>query len=223
MPIVSDAKTLKVCFQPAGGSVQILGELSIGGIVSRLAAVLLYAALQGAILAALAWAMNDHRPQQNGRLTLNPFVHVTAWGAAIAALFGVSWLRSIWYEPRTNRLGSWGVVLVVVLGLALILPITPVVDLLRRAVLLLPPTGASAALLVLTQLQAIILSSTLLNCLPLPGLIGGGMLQAIWPGSERRLRRAEPLSIGLVIVAIVAFGFPDPEKLLACITQLFAP
>ncbi|NGP19431.1 zinc metalloprotease [Devosia aurantiaca] len=201
---------------------QILGELSIGGIVSRLAAVLLYAALQGAILAALAWIMKDHRPQHDGKLTLNPFVHVTAWGAAMAALFGVSWIRSIWYEPRTNRLGRWGVVLVVILGLALILAVMPAVDLVRRAALLLPPTGASAALLVLAQLQAIILSSTLLNALPIPGLVAGGMLQAIWPDAERRLRRAEPIFIGLVIVAIVAFGFPDPAKLLVGVTQLFA-
>ncbi|QQR39651.1 zinc metalloprotease [Devosia rhizoryzae] len=201
---------------------QILGELSIGGIVSRLAAVLLYATLQGAILAALAWSLNDRRPQHDGRLTLNPFVHITAWGAAMAALFGVSWIRSIWYEPRSNRLGRWGVILVVVVGLALILAVIPAVDLARRAALLLPPTGASAALLVLAQLQAIILSSTLLNVLPIPGLIGGGMLQAIWPDAERRLRRAEPIFIGLVIVAIVVFGFPDPAKLLAGMTQLFA-
>lgn len=40
---------------------QILRELSIGGIVSRLAAVLLYAAVQGALLAALARLLGDRR------------------------------------------------------------------------------------------------------------------------------------------------------------------
>jgi hypothetical protein len=194
--------------------VQILRELSVGGIVSRLAAVLIYAAIQGALLAALARMMGDRRPQHDGRLTLNPFVQVSAWGAAIAALFGTSWVRSVWYDPHGNRLGRWGVVLVVVLGLSLMLAVFPVMDAIQRLVLLLPATGARAALLVLDQLQAITRAALLLNCLPLPGLVAGGLLQAIWPERERSLRQAEPICLGLVIAAIVAFGFPDPAKIL---------
>lgn len=197
----------------------ILGELSIGGIVSRLAAVLIYAALQGAVLAGLAWVLGDRRPLYEGRLTLNLFVHVSTWGAAMAALFGVSWVRSLWYDVKSNRLGRWGVVAIVILGLALMLAVIPAVDLLRRGALLLPPTGAAAVLLVLAQLQAIILTSALLNCLPIPGLIGGGVLQAVWPEGERRLRRAEPICMGLVIAAIVAFGFPDPATLFALFSR----
>lgn len=193
---------------------QILRELSIGGIVSRLAAVLLYAAVQGALLAALARLMGDRRPQRDGRLTLNPFVHVSAWGAAMAALFGVSWVRSVWYDPRGNRLGRAGVALVACLGLALMLAVVPGVDMLRRAALLLPPTGATAVLLVLEQMQRLTMASVLLGLLPLPGLIGGGVLQAIWPDEERRLRQAEPICLFLVIAAIVAFGFPDPAATL---------
>jgi hypothetical protein len=198
---------------PKGAGVQILRELSMGGIVSRLAAVLLYAGLQGVILAGLARLMGDRRPQHEERLTANPFVQVSAWGAAVAALFGVSWVRSIWYEPAGNRLGRWGVVVVVVLGLATMLALMPGVDGLQRLALLLPPTGATATLLVLEQLQAITIASVLLNCLPVPGLVAGGVWQAILPGEERRLRQAEPICLGLVIAAIVAFGFPDPAAL----------
>lgn len=193
---------------------QILRELSLGGIVSRLAAVLLYAALQGAILAALARLLGDRRPQHEGRLTLNPFVHVSAWGAAVAALFGVSWVRSIWYDPQANRLGRVGVVLIVFLGLTLMLATVPGVDLLRRAALLLPPTGATATLLVLEQLQRLTLASVLLGILPLPGLVAGGALQAIWPQHERSLRQIEPICLFAIIAAIVAFGAPDPATIL---------
>lgn len=193
---------------------QILGELSLGGIVSRLAAVLLYAGLQGALLALLARLLGDRRPQHEGRLTFNPLVHVSAWGAAMAALFGVSWVRSLWYNPETNRWGRPGIVVVVLLGVALTIGALPLVDGLRRAALLLPSTGAMATLVVLEQLQSLILTSALLNCLPLPGLVAGGLLQAIWPDRERRLRRIEPIAMALVIAAIVAFGFPDPETIL---------
>ncbi len=193
---------------------QILRELSVGGIVSRLAAVLIYAGLQGALLAVLARLLGDRRPQHDGRLTPNPFVHITAWGAAVAALFGVSWIRSLWYDTSSNRVGRWGVVLVVLIGLILMLGLLPAVDVLRRLALLLPSTGATAMLLMLEQVQLITAASVLLNCLPVPGLIAGGILQAVWPQEERRLRQAEPICLGLVIAAIVAFGFPDPLALL---------
>lgn len=186
----------------------------MGGIVSRLAAVLIYAALQGAILACLSRILGDRRPQDDGRLTINPFVHVSVWGAAVAALFGVSWVRSLWYDPQANRLGQAGIVLVVGLGLALMLATIPAVDLLRRIALSLPPTGATATLLVLEQLQRLTASSLLLGILPLPGLVGGGLLQAIWPDRERQLRQAEPICLFIVISGIVAFGFPHPATIL---------
>lgn len=187
---------------------QILRELSVGGIVSRLAAVLLYAAVQGAILAALARLLGDRRPQHEGRLTLNPFVQVSAWGAAVAALFAVSWVRSIWYDAAANRLGRWGVALVTVAGLALMLAFLPLAQGLQRLALLLPPTGATAVVLVFEQFKTITASAIVLNCLPVPGLVGGGLLQALWPGEERRLRQAEPICLAVIIALIVAFGFP---------------
>ncbi len=193
---------------------QILRELSVGGIVSRLAAVLIYAALQGALLAGLSRLLGDRRPQQDGRLTLNPFTQVSAWGAATAALFGVSWIRSLWYDPEHNRLGRWGVVLVSALGLGLMVALVPGVDALRRAALLLPSTGARAVLLVLEQFQAVTLASVLLGLLPLPGLIAGSVWQAFWPDRERQLRQAEPICLFIVIAAIVAFGFPDTATIL---------
>jgi hypothetical protein len=192
----------------------------MGGIVSRLAAVLLYAALQGTLLAGIARVFGDRRPQHDGRLTLNPFVHVSAWGAAMAALFSVSWVRSIWYDPEGNRLDRLGVVLVAPLGLAGVLVLLPAVDGLQRLALLLPRTGASAVLLVLDQLQTIAISSVLLNCLPLPGLVGGALLQALRPREERRLRQAEPICLGLVVALIVAFGFPTPEDVWATLARL---
>ena len=78
----------------------------------------------------------------------------------------------------------------------------------------LPPTGATATLLVLEQLQRMIAASVLLGILPLPGLVAGGVLQAIWPHHERRLRQAEPICLFVVISTIVAFGFPDPATIL---------
>jgi Zn-dependent protease len=62
---------------------------------------------------------------------------------------------------------------------------------------------------VLDQLQLLVLASAVLGLLPVPGLVGGGILQAIWPDAERRLRRLEPFGLALVIVAIVAGWLPN--------------
>ena len=187
----------------------LLRELSMGEIVSRLVAALLYAGIQGLLLAGFARLLGDRRPAHEGRLTPNPFVHLSVWGAMMAALFGMSWIRTVWFDAKTNRLGRWGIVLVVFLGLAGMVALVPALDLLRRAALLLPRTGGYAVLYVLGQLQSVAIASTVLNLLPVPGLIGGGVLQAIWPRSERRLRRLEPFGLALVIVAIVAGWMPN--------------
>jgi hypothetical protein len=185
----------------------------MGEIVSRLAAFLLYAALQGFLLAALARAMGDRRPQHDGRLSLNPFVHLSVWGAAFAALFAVSWVRSIWYDAAQSRLGRYGAALVTFLGLAAMVVLVALIDLLQPLVLLLPRTGSYAVLYVLDQLQLIAMSSVLLNLLPGPGLVGGGFLQALWPNAERRLRQAEPICVAIVMAIVVALGFPDPTTM----------
>lgn len=187
----------------------LLRELSMGEIVSRLIAAILYAGIQGLLLAGLARLFGDQRPTHDGRLTPNPFVHLSVWGAIMAGLFGMSWIRTIWFDAKANRLGRWGIVLVVVLGLAAMVALVPLLDLLRGPALLLPRTGGYAVLYVLGQLQAVAIASTALNLLPVPGLIGGSVLQAIWPQAERRLRRLEPFGLALIIVAIVAGWLPN--------------
>jgi Zn-dependent protease len=176
--------------------------------------MLIFVALQGGLLAAVALAMGDRRPRHEGRLTVNPLDHVAAWGALVAALFAMSWVRTVWFDSHENRLGRVGVVLVALAGLVGMAALVPLIDLLRPLAPLLPPTGAQAVLLVLGQLQTIALGSALLNLLPVPGLVGGSVWQAAYPDQERRLRRLEPICMAVVIAAIVAGLLPNPAPLL---------
>lgn len=198
----------------------LLRELSMGEIVSRIAAVILYAGIQGLLLAAIARLMGDRRPQYDGRLTGNPFAQVSVWGVAMAALFAMSWVRPMRFDPQQNRLGRWGLVLGVVLALAAMVAMVPVIDLLRPLALMLPRTGGYAVIYVLSQLQILVLASVALNLLPIPGLIGGVLWQAIWPGEERRLLRLEPFGLALVIVGIVAGWLPNLAMMLLPWVQL---
>lgn len=192
----------------------------MGEIVSRIAAVLLYAGIQGLLLAGMARLFGDKRPQYEGRLTANPFAQVSVWGAVMAALFAMSWVRPMRFDPAQNRLGRWGLVLVGVLALAVMVAVVPIVDLLRPLALMLPRTGGYAVIYVLTQLQILVMTSVALNVLPIPGLIGGVIWQAIWPGAERRLMRLEPFGLALVIVGIVAGWLPNVAGALLPLVQL---
>jgi hypothetical protein len=190
-------------------AMSFLRELSIAEIVSRLAAALLYAGTQGQLLAGLARLMGDRKPQYDGRLTPSPFAHVAAWGMLMAALFAMSWIRPMRFDPQANRFGRWGIVFIVVFGLAGTLVLVPALDLLRPLALYLPRTGSYAVLIVLEALQKIIVGSTLLNLLPVPGLIAGSMLWAAWPAHDRRLRRWEPIALALVGASIIAGLLPN--------------
>ncbi|UXN75149.1 hypothetical protein N8D56_09745 [Devosia sp. A8/3-2] len=198
----------------------LLRELSMGEIVSRIAAVLLYAAIRGSALAGFARLLGDKRPQYEGRLTANPFAHISVWGTVMAALFAMSWVRSMRFDPAQNRLGRWGLILIVLLALGVVVALVPLIDLLRPLALLLPRTGGYAVLYVAGQLQIVALASVALNLLPILGLIGGVLWQAIWPGEERRLLRLEPFGLALVIVAIVAGWLPNSANVLLPLVQL---
>lgn len=190
----------------------LLGALSLSEIVTRIAAVLIYAALQGAIFAALARLLGDARPQNEGRLTVNPFTQVSMWGVIAGVLFALTWIRPVRYEPRAIRFGGWGLLLVVASGLALMLALVPLADFLRPLLLLLPRTAGYATLYVLNQFQVITVGSVILNCLPVPGLAAGALTQLGWQGHERRFERLVPIGLGLVFAAIVAGLIPNPAS-----------
>lgn len=187
----------------------LLGELTIGEIVSRLAAALIYAGLQGLLLAGFARLLGDKRPAYDGRLTPNPFAHLAVWGAVMAALLTVSWIRPMRMDPEQNRFARWGLVLVAALSLLAMLALVPLADLLRPLALMLPRTAGYSVLYVLAQFQIITLGAVLLNLLPVPGLIGGLVLQAIWPKQERRLMRWEPIALAAVIAGLVSGLIPS--------------
>lgn len=183
-------------------------------ILSRIAAVLIYAALHGAALALLAKFLGDRRPQQEGRLPPNPFTQISVWGVAIGALFAMSWVRPIHFNASAIRFRVGGIVLVVVAASLFLMLLVPLADLLRGFALLLPASGSYAVLLVLAQLQLIAAGSAILNLLPIPGLAMGAIYPALWPDREKRVLRYEPIGLALVIAALAAGFVPNFGALL---------
>ncbi|WP_055045586.1 hypothetical protein [Devosia sp. A16] len=182
----------------------LLRDLSMNDIVSRIGAVIVFAWLHGLLLAGLARLLGDRRPEFDGRLTANPFAQLSVWGLAVGVLFAMGWARPLRYEAASNRLGGWGIVLVVLAGLAGTALLVPAVDLLRPLALLLPQSGTFVALYLIGQFQLVTTGSVLLNLLPIPGLTAGAIWQAVWPEQGRRLPRYQALGLAAVTAAVVA-------------------
>ncbi|HEV2518102.1 MAG TPA: hypothetical protein VGV07_22820 [Devosia sp.] len=182
----------------------LLGDLTLSEIASRIGAMLIFAFLQGLVLAGLARALGDRRPELEGRLSPNPFAQLSLWGMALGVLFTMGWVRPLHYDVSSNRLGGWGVLLVIVGGLGAMALLVPAIDLLRPLALLLPRSGGYAVLYWLSQLQLLVAGAVALNLLPIPGLVAGAIWQAVWPGQGRRLGRHEALGLAVVTVAVVA-------------------
>jgi hypothetical protein len=187
----------------------LLRDLSMSEIVSRIGAVIVFAWLQGLLLAGFARLLGDRRPQYDGRLSPNPFVQLSLWGLAVGVLFSMSWVRPLRYEPAGNRLGRWGVAVVVLAGLGAMGLLVPAADLLRPLAVMLPRTGGYAVLYFLNQFQLVTVGSVLLNLLPVPGLAAGAIWQAVRPDQGKRLGRYESLGLAAVTAAVVAGLVPS--------------
>lgn len=189
----------------------LLQDLTVQQIVTRIFAMLIYAAVQGALLAGLARGLGDVRPAREGRLTLNPFLQASAWGVAMGVLFRMGWIAPLRLSPAQGFGERVRIVVIVAVGLGAMLVLVPLLDLLRAPLQqVLPRTAGYYVLYALQMVQELTFGSVALNLLPVPGLIAGNLWRAVWPGGERLLQRAEPLGLVLVGAALILGWVPLP-------------
>lgn len=172
-------------------------------LLTDIVATLFLSGLYGYAVSLAANLLGDKGPTYDGRLTLNPFVHVDFIGTLALLLLGVGWIRPVKLEPeqfRRPRLGSVLVALFclgagVLVALLLLGLRTPIVLTGSRSLRLLVP--------VINHLFVTTLMCTALNLLPLPPLIGGRLLYALAPRLQawaERYRRWTGLALGLALV-----------------------
>ena len=184
--------------------------------------------------AVVADRLGDNTPRSYGRLTLNPFVHLDAFGMLMLVLAGFGWATTP-VNPnklRGNPRQSFAIVAVAGPAANLImaalwgLPIR--LDLLQRT---LAPQGADFALPTAFQVCFIGVQINLLlmvfNLLPIPPLDGFSILRGILP--PEMAYRLEPLrQYGTLILIAVIFilptiGVPVISWILTPVMDLFLP
>ncbi len=87
------------------------GNLSIEGLIINLVVLLIGMTLHEFAHNYIGWKMGDPTPAQQGRLTLNPFVHINWVGWLMFALIGFGILGSApispYRMPQENRRWRW--------------------------------------------------------------------------------------------------------------------
>ena len=84
-------------------------DLTLAGLLTRLVVLLPIIAVHGFFLCLAARLLGDDGPSQDGRLTLNPLVHLDMLGALAFLAFGVGWITPLKLTPSALKGGICGV------------------------------------------------------------------------------------------------------------------
>ena len=176
-------------------------DFTLNQLVLRLCALVVIAGAHGAAVAAAACALGDQGPRYDGRLRLNPLIHLDLLGTLSGVLFSVGWAKPIAIDPASLRPGRIGLVLIVIAGAAATLLSAVVLLLVRPMVLpLLADTASQTFFALIETIVQLSLWFTLVNLLPVPCLTGGHLLTALMPQWREGLRRSQLYSAVLLTV-----------------------
>jgi Zn-dependent protease len=182
-------------------------DFTLQQIVLRTCALLLIVAMHGAAVAGAACALGDQGPRYDGRVSLNPLVHIDLLGFASGVLFSVAWIKPIAIDPGKLRPGRIGSLLFVVIaangaivGMALLL------RLIRPLLLpLLGDTSSTLAFDLIETIGELAAWFVVINLLPVPPLTGGYLLAALVPLSTDLMRNSY-IYASLLLAVLAATG-----------------
>jgi Zn-dependent protease len=181
-------------------------DLTLQQLVLRLVAYVFIATVHGLAVAAAAVAMGDQGPRYDGRLSVNPLVHLDIIGTASGVLFSVGWIRPIAIDPFELRLGRIGLAIVVVAGATATLGFVVALRLVRPFLLpLLPDTASATAFALIEVIGEQSAWWVLANILPLPPLTGAHLLAVAAPAYGKVIAKIAPYA-GLALALVAATG-----------------
>jgi len=138
---------------------------------------------------AVATLQGDETARSQGRLTLNPVVHLDPLGSILLLIGGFGWGRPVPITPSRMRNRRFGALLVSLAGPAsnLVLALAAAI-----ALRLAGPTGGTAldvnfSVSLLSMLVTANVTLGALNLLPIPPLDGSSLLSAVLPPSRQHI------------------------------------
>jgi Zn-dependent protease len=177
----------------------------------RLVAYVFIAGIHGFAVAAAAGALGDAGPRHDGRLRVNPLVHLDVIGTVSGVLFAAGWIRPIAIDPEElhmrgiafRRLGLVAVVAAAtgatLAGAAALRAVRPLL-----LPLLWSDSVSATAFALIETIGEQSLWFALVNLLPLPPLTGAHVLTAINPARSPAwrdiVRGLQPYGAAAIVV-----------------------
>lgn len=185
-------------------------DLTLWQLLNRIIACLLLTGLHGFFLALLLRLSGDKTPSYMGRLSPDPFTHLSLIGFLGGVLFKAAWTRPMPIElpvVAERRLFLLGALLG---SLVLTLAMVPVISQIRPGIILVMPLlAAQMVLTILDALQDMIISFVVINLIPIPPLSNGLLLDMIRPKWAEVLRKHVLLNelalLALLFIGLVPF------------------
>jgi Zn-dependent protease len=183
-------------------------DLTLQVLVLRLAAVVFIAAVHGFAVAAAAVALGDPGPRHDGRLSINPLVHLDVVGTVSGVLFALGWIRPVAVDPACLRGGRPALALVVAAGSVATLAAAMALHAARPLVLpLLPDTAAATAFVLVDTVAELSVAFALVNLVPLPPLTGAHLLAMTRrTGALVDIVKRRETAAGVVLALVAASG-----------------
>jgi Zn-dependent protease len=151
----------------------------------------------------MANRLGDPTPRYQGRLSLNPIVHLDLVGSILLLLVGFGWAKPVQVNPRNFENPRQGMLMVAAAG-----PLANIT--LLFAIGLLPQFGLIPAFGSFPRLlrEVLVINAVLavFNLIPIPPLDGSRILAGLLPPAQavayERLQQFGPLLLLLVLVAM---------------------
>ena len=181
-------------------------DFSLQQLGLRLIAYVFIAAIHGFAVAGAAVTLGDAGPRHDGRLSVNPLVHLDVIGTVSGVLFSAGWIRPIAIDVENLGLRGTSARVGSVTAVAAATAATLVGAAALRAVrpLLLPlltsDSVSATAFALIETIGEQSLWFALVNLLPLPPLTGAHLLTAIDPAWRGMVRRLQPYGAGVIVV-----------------------
>ena len=154
--------------------------------------------------AAVGTFLGDPTARQEGRLSLNPFVHVDVWGFAMLLTSGFGWAKPVPFNPYALRTRFGGTLLIPLSGPAMNVFQAILAGVTLRA-LRSEFSPESFIIEFLTLFLWINILLAFFNLLPIPPLDGGQTILALLPDRYEEwkvhVERMGPFLLILIIIA----------------------
>lgn len=165
---------------------------------------------------AHAWVaekMGDDTGRQQGRITLNPFAHLTLWGSLMMILVGFGWGKPVSVDPRNFKNPKKGMVLTSLAGPASNFIMAFLAMIVYKVLSILSFVRDNSTMemvaMVFLYITLINISLAVFNFLPIPPLDGSKIFNAVLPEKWYfTIMRYENI-IFIVLIILVYSGLLD--------------